>query len=63
VHGLQALRHLYLRFAPEPSPRYLAYAKEAGLGTVVDAIIAADLGVRTRSATIARLVARRPQFL
>jgi len=63
VHGLQALRHLYLRFAPEPSPRYLAYAEEAGLGTVVDAIIAADLGVRTRSATIARLVARRPQFL
>ncbi len=62
LHGFQGLRHLYLRFAPEPSPRYLAYRREEDLPRIVDAIIAADLGVRAWGATLPRLADRRSRL-
>ncbi|NLD72024.1 MAG: DUF2156 domain-containing protein [Chloroflexi bacterium] len=44
LHDYQGLRHLFLRFAPDTSPRYLAYPGEAALPEVIEAIVTADLG-------------------
>jgi phosphatidylglycerol lysyltransferase len=44
LHDYQGLRHLFLRFAPETSPRYLAYPDEEALPEVIEALVTADLG-------------------